>query len=66
MRVGFVTHNFIFLLSHLSSFVSSFGRTLQDASSDAGAISGHVQLLFPRNNFIANLHLPAETAVPFS
>lgn len=66
MRVGFVIHNLIFLLRHLFSFGVSFGRMWWDASSDAGAISVPVQLLFPRNNFIANHRLLAETAVPFS
>lgn len=36
----------------------------QDASSGAGAIFIHIQLLLPRNNFIANHHLLAEAAVP--
>lgn len=36
----------------------------EDASSDAGAISSHVLLLFPRNNFIVSHHLLAETDVP--
>lgn len=66
MRVGFVTHNFIFLLRQLFSFGLSFVRTWWDAVSDAGAISVRVQLLFPSNNFIANHHLLAETAVPLS
>ena len=63
--MGFVIHNFIFLLRHFS-FVLSFRRMWRDASSDARAISVRVQLLYPRNNFIAKHHLLAETAVPFS
>lgn len=37
----------------------------EDASSDAGAISSHVLLLFPGNNFIRNHRLLVETDVLF-
>lgn len=58
--MGFAIHGILYFFS----LVLSFGRMWQDASSDAGAIFTHIQLLLPRNNFIARHHFLAETAVP--